>query len=248
MTIRRSSPRSARPLSETGDILLYGCNVAQGEAGARFIEQLSAYTGAEVAASTDYTGALALGGDWVLEASTGAIEAEALSVGAEGFDGLLAAPLLTGGGTLDTTFDGDGKVNFDFFSSEDIIRSVALQPDGKIVVAGNISDKGNPPNSYSLARYNADGSLDTTFNIEAGGNGGYSVALQPDGKIVVAGIGFNGTDFDFALARYNNDGSFDTSFDFDGKVTTDIATGGGSHDEANDVVQKRQRGRTNATR
>ena len=61
-------------LSETGDILLYGCDVAQGERGQTFIESLAHYTGSDVAASTDLTGNTAFGGDWTLEATTGAIE------------------------------------------------------------------------------------------------------------------------------------------------------------------------------
>jgi Ca2+-binding RTX toxin-like protein len=62
-------------LCETGDILLYGCSVAQGEAGIQFIESLAAMTGADVAASADPTGAAELGGNWVLEAEAGAVEA-----------------------------------------------------------------------------------------------------------------------------------------------------------------------------
>ena len=62
-------------LSATGDILLYGCNVAQGELGQEFIAQLATYTGADVAASVDVTGSQTLGGDWVLESSVGTIEA-----------------------------------------------------------------------------------------------------------------------------------------------------------------------------
>ena len=62
-------------LSVNGDILFYGCNVAAGATGQNFIEQLARVTGADVAASTDLTGATALGGDWVLETSVGSIEA-----------------------------------------------------------------------------------------------------------------------------------------------------------------------------
>ncbi len=65
-------------LTETGDLLLYGCDVAQGEEGQAFIRQLATATGADVAASVDLTGAQAQGGDWVLEATTGAIEADKL--------------------------------------------------------------------------------------------------------------------------------------------------------------------------
>ncbi len=58
-------------LSETGDILLYGCNVAQGIKGQTFIQQLSEKTHADIAASTDITGSALLDGDWVLEANAG---------------------------------------------------------------------------------------------------------------------------------------------------------------------------------
>jgi Ca2+-binding RTX toxin-like protein len=61
-------------LTSTGDILLYGCEVANGITGRSFIENLALYTGADVAASTDITGSSTLNGDWALEASTGAIE------------------------------------------------------------------------------------------------------------------------------------------------------------------------------
>lgn len=131
-------------------------------------------------------------------------------------------------GSLDTTFGGDGKVTTDFSGATDSAKSVKIQSDGKIVVAG-ISHNGSN-NDFALARYNSDGSLDTSF----GGNGkvttdfsgendsGWSVGIQNDGKIVVAGSTYNGSDSDFALARYNSDGSLDTTFGGDGKVTTDF--------------------------
>ncbi|WP_320076503.1 DUF4347 domain-containing protein [Planktothrix agardhii] len=62
-------------LTENGDILLYGCDVAAGETGKNFVERLSEITGADVAASNDLTGNQALGGDWDLEIVTGKIEA-----------------------------------------------------------------------------------------------------------------------------------------------------------------------------
>ncbi len=85
---------------------------------------------------------------------------------------------------------------------------MAVQSDGKIVVAG-FSYNGN--NSYfALARYNANGTLDTSFDGDgklttafgASGDEGNSVAVQSDGKIVVAGFSNNGINNDFALARY----------------------------------------------
>lgn len=70
-------------LTESGDILLYGCNVAQGDAGVQFIGSLAQTTGADVAASTDLTGAAALGGNWTLEVATGSIEEAELSADIE---------------------------------------------------------------------------------------------------------------------------------------------------------------------
>ncbi len=86
-----------RHLASSGDILLYGCDVAAGTVGAAFISAFGALTGADVAASTDVTGAAALGGNWTLEASIGAIEARAHDLA-----GFL--------GTLDV-IDGDGAAN-----------------------------------------------------------------------------------------------------------------------------------------
>ena len=79
-------------LSATGDILLYGCNVAQGDAGIQFIESLAGITGADVAASNDPTGAAALGGDWALEVAAGKVESDpALGDGVVGnFDATLS--------------------------------------------------------------------------------------------------------------------------------------------------------------
>ena len=72
-------------LCDTGDILLYGCNVAQGDAGIQFIESLAGITGAFVAESDDATGAASLGGNWVLELSTGTVATELLPASSEQF-------------------------------------------------------------------------------------------------------------------------------------------------------------------
>ncbi len=96
-------------LSPIGDLMLYGCDVALGDVGQGFIENLAALTGADVAASIDLTGAAFLGGDWTLEASTGSIETQALSV--DGFSATLGTYIgtsgndnLTGSSSADTMF------------------------------------------------------------------------------------------------------------------------------------------------
>ena len=136
-------------------------------------------------------------------------------------------------GTLDTSFNNTGKVTCAVGTDKDQARSVAVQSDGKIVVAGHSST--DRICKFALARYNKDGTLDTTFNstgkvttaIGSGKDDGYCVALQTDGKILVAGNSFDGNrEYEFALVRYNTDGSLDTSFNGTGKVTTIIGRDG----------------------
>lgn len=140
-------------------------------------------------------------------------------------------------GRLDTTFDGDGRVTTNFGESEANARSVVLQPDGKLIVGGYGLGDGFIYD-FLLARYNTDGSLDATFSgdgklsadFSSPFDEGHSVTLQPDGKILVAGStlipggGVGPSRNLFALARYNADGSADTTFGVDGKVTTTIGT------------------------
>jgi uncharacterized delta-60 repeat protein len=134
-------------------------------------------------------------------------------------------------GSLDITFDGDGKLTTGFRSGAGSAYGVAVQADDKIVIAGNDNYFGAQyPHNFRLARLNADGSLDTSFggtgevttSFETSENDALSVAVQADGKIVAAGYtGYEGA-FNFAVARYNPDGSLDGSFHGDGKVATDI--------------------------
>ncbi|MBK8465046.1 MAG: hypothetical protein IPL32_04375 [Chloracidobacterium sp.] len=145
-------------------------------------------------------------------------------------------------GSLDTTFDGDGKVTTAIGTSDDIGRSAALQTDGKIVVAGSTST-GGTNSDFALVRYNTNGSLDTSFDGDgkvttptgAGTGGATSVKIQTDGKIVAVGNAGDGSfeSVDFAAIRYNTNGSLDTTFDGDGKVITPVGT---TADYANSVV------------
>jgi len=144
-------------------------------------------------------------------------------------------------GDLDPTFGSGGKLTTDFGVDLDSASGVAVHGDGKIVVAGFTVN--GTSNDFAVARYNADGSLDTGFSGDGKqttdfGGGDFDrasgVAVQGDGKIVVAGDTENGATADFALARYNADGSLDTSFSGDGKQTTDF--GGGDFDSASGVA------------
>ncbi len=147
---------------------------------------------------------------------------------------LLVSNYLTGvarasAGDLVAGFGVGGKVITDFSNNIDVAAAVAVYPDGRIVLAGSSQARDNYLDTdFALARYNPDGSLDQTF-----GNGGLvttdlneyenanAVAIQPDGKIVVAGtISRADRTNDFMLVRYTEDGTLDSSFGHDGVVTT----------------------------
>ena len=149
-------------------------------------------------------------------------------------------------GTLDETFGVGGKVQTDFTGLAAVASSVVVQPDGKIVVAGGAFPLFTFAGDFKVARYNPDGSLDTSF-----GDGGivtttfpegsyaFDVALQADGKIIAAGTVFvdfdpgESSNTDFALARYNPDGSPDATFGNGGQVSTDFL---GLEDDAFSVL------------
>ena len=139
-------------------------------------------------------------------------------------------------GSLDGGFGDGGKVvarMVDESFDTSVAHAVAIQPDGKIVVAGTAHNPQQYHSTFAVARFNADGSLDPGF-----GDGGrvltavepttgygrediaYAMLLQPDGKIVVGGE-TGGFPRNFALARYNKDGSLDTGFGAGGLVITD---------------------------
>ena len=140
-------------------------------------------------------------------------------------------------GSLDASFDSDGLVTLGLGTrSMDTIYAVALQPDGRIVVAGSASMAYElngvtfGQNDFALARLNPDGSRDTSFGREGivitdfsgGSDIAYALVLQPDRRIAVAGTTTNGRNQDVALARYQPDGTLDTTFGKDGKVRTDF--------------------------
>src|SRR5215471_13497714 len=152
-------------------------------------------------------------------------------------------------GDLDLSFGNAGKVTTAFFSGTsrvfllDIVSSVAIQSDGKIVAAGKVDQA--PPqvgidSVFGLARYSPDGSLDQSFGSGgkvvtefSGGSAAISaVAIQPDGKIVAMGsvspAPADLVDSEFALARFNPDGSPDVGFGIGGSVITALPGSSGA--------------------
>ncbi|HYV91298.1 MAG TPA: T9SS type A sorting domain-containing protein [Chitinophagales bacterium] len=140
--------------------------------------------------------------------------------------------VLSQAGNLDITFDGDGKTLTSFNTHNCYGRSVTVQADGKILVAGYTSNT-DFTIDFALARYNANGSLDNTFDSDGkvitdlsgvSNDYGKAVAIDDNEKIIVAGYSLINFGFDFSLARYNSDGSLDVSFDADGITTTAIGS------------------------
>lgn len=136
-------------------------------------------------------------------------------------------------GTLDTSFGGTGKFATQVGTSDSEARGVAIDGAGRVLVAGfalNGIEK-----DFAVVRYKANGELDTTFSFDgkttvsfgASNDTANAIAIQPDGKIVVAGVAETSGDLDIALARLNDDGTLDATFNSTGKVRTDLPSGDG---------------------
>ncbi len=137
----------------------------------------------------------------------------------------------TANGAPDNTFGANGKVSsvFGTNSAYEQGASIAVQPDGKIVVAGRLANAG--PTVFLVARYNSGGTVDNTFGtngsttIKFGDNDeAKAVIVQPDGRIVVVGSSLSGTANRIALARLSTTGALDNTFGTAGKTTTLVGT------------------------
>ncbi|MEO8071917.1 MAG: FG-GAP-like repeat-containing protein [Acidobacteriota bacterium] len=181
-----------------------------------------------------------LGGDAEIISAARQPDGKIVAVGSAN-GGAFGLVRYTSTGSLDTSFGTGGKVTtlFSDIRSSQAASSLVIQPDGKIVVAGMVlldfSDPRFNHYNFGLARYNTNGSLDTTFGTNglvitdiAANKADVPVALvlQSDGKIVAAG--FNGAAIapqipsDFVLVRYNSNGSLDSTFGTGGIVITDF--------------------------
>ncbi len=131
---------------------------------------------------------------------------------------------LNSDGSLDTSFNNSGKASFAVGSGRDQARGLAIDSNGKIILGGEAI--GSTTN-FALIRVNTNGTLDTSFNsngkllvpIGSSGDFGNVVAIQSDGKILLAGDYFAANGVRVAVIRVNPDGSLDTSFNSNGKVT-----------------------------
>jgi uncharacterized delta-60 repeat protein len=134
-------------------------------------------------------------------------------------------------GTLDLSFGNQGKVITDIDGYDDYANSVAVQKDGKIVVAGySFNDQNFSFGGFLVCRYQTNGNLDSSFGINgkvvtafSGSDDlAHSIVIQPDDKIVVCGS----SDGRIALARYDSKGNLDPLFGEGGKVVVTAVYGG----------------------
>lgn len=162
-----------------------------------------------------------------------------------------------GNGDLDKSFSGDGIKTTDVILNGAQVVDLAIQPDGKIVVCGNFSSgvqlNGRPTSGIILVRYHSNGVVDKTFGINGRQSIGFtqyvsyasSIAIQPDGKIVVAGTG-SSVDIEhkgqiefryfLGLIRVNSDGTPDTNFGYYNAGTTDTVFNYNTNAFANDLA------------
>jgi uncharacterized delta-60 repeat protein len=141
-------------------------------------------------------------------------------------------------GTPDGGLGKDGRVVTEFDTLDDVAYAIAIQTDGKIVLAGEAGSRPNHNDGqFGLARYESDGTLDPTFgaggrvstDLGPGGETAYALAVQPDGGIVAAGLSNNRDSMppfqEFTLVRYTPDGGLDTTFGENGQVRTEFSKG-----------------------
>ena len=135
---------------------------------------------------------------------------------------------LTTSGALDTSFDTDGLLTTDFGVGDEQISGMVLQSDGRIIAVGTANL------DFALARYNTNGSLDTSFDTDGlqtsdmgATERGYDVTLTATEQIVIAGITDSLGSNDVMVQRYHSNGSLDTGFN---AVGTAITVVGGTNE------------------
>ncbi len=225
--------RLGRALNRGGDLLLYGCELAKGEAGAQFVAELAQVTGADVGASDNQTGAAAKGGDWVLEVAAGAIEARSLAMG--DYQGVLstitfsaADPDLSSGGysgvpsvTRPETVSGQ-PITFRNLSSEYLLSfcSVGIWPTGDGGSGSGLEITAPAGYCFDLTSFRAGcdpGTLNIALTFADGRTSSFSHYIEAYGSLVVASDFSPAIDDVTKVVITSND-----DFEFNDFVITDV--------------------------
>ncbi|MGZ5070796.1 MAG: VCBS domain-containing protein, partial [Methylobacter sp.] len=193
-------------LAPGADLLIYGCDVAAGTNGEHFIAELGRLTGTDVTASTDPTGSARFGGDWVLEAQTGAIDANSIDLGATGWDGELAtasfkaiyqgtpsaASLQASNITLSSKLDANASS----------IKFISADPSTTYFSGNNVAGKLVYTDSSNVV-HSIDGVISRQFKTGGTTNAFYFYAIGADG--LVNTLVRDGGDDTAYLLQVNND-------------------------------------------
>jgi uncharacterized delta-60 repeat protein len=140
-------------------------------------------------------------------------------------DSSFAVARFTSSGNLDTSFSLDGIATANMTTGRDFSTTLVVDANNKVVAAGNVSGAGG---QVGLVRFTATGRLDGTFsgdgkvirNLTTGSDAVWGMAMQADGKLVLAGE--SGTNARMTLLRYNTNGTSDSTFSGDGAMTVDV--------------------------
>ena len=135
-------------------------------------------------------------------------------------------------GTLDLSYGTQGKIKYSTGLEELVIYQSVIKNTGSMVLTGKAKLAGGTNENIVVAVLKPNGTSDNSFNgtgyrivdIQMTENAGKSLALQPDGKIVIAGWVHNGANFDICLIRLNSDGSFDNGFGTSGKIVLNLGS------------------------
>jgi uncharacterized delta-60 repeat protein len=235
---------TALAVQPDGQIVLAGWRTATAPDTEFIVTRLS--TAGVIDGNIDMNIAFDLGNGNTDKANAVAIQADgkilvAGSATTSSFGTDMAVARINTNGSLDTTFDGDGRLSLRFVDGVffDSATGLAIQSDGKILIGGSGQLSAANAIDFGFIRLNTNGSYDTTFDTDGKQTANFdgndipnAMVVQTDGKIVLAGtsIPIGSTDSDPLLVRVNSNGSLDTTFDGDGMKRYPFDLGGSNAD------------------
>ncbi len=224
-------------IQNDGKLVLVGYTTANSNADMLVARYNSDWT-LDTAFDSDGIAFIDFGSDDYAQSVTVSYNGKITVAGASGTGNALdfALARLTPSGSVDTSFGVGGKVTTDFSGNVDVIRDIATAEDGKLVATGFTHNGTNI--DFALARYTANGVLDTSFATGGKSSTGigpsddyaHAIGFDSGGDILVAGSAHVGASTDFAVARYTNTSSVDVAIDQHGNLIVNDRDAGGARE------------------